>query len=100
MRRDLHGIDGKLDVHVAFDLAPTGLVNELLGRLGDHRVAVVIEPVDQRADRRILLILDHGRVVERAHQIAARLEFAQQPLVIDVKTKRLRGGIKVGAVDE
>ena len=87
MRRDLHGVDRKLDVHVAFDLAPPGLVDEFLGRLGDDGVAVVIEPIDQRPDRRIFLILDHGGVIERPHQIAARLELAQQPLVIDVEAK-------------
>ena len=32
---DLHRVDRKLDVHVALDLAAAGLVDELLGRLGD-----------------------------------------------------------------
>ena len=32
VRRDLHGIDGELDVHVALDLAAAGLVDEFLGR--------------------------------------------------------------------
>jgi hypothetical protein len=51
MLGDLHGIDGEFDVHVAFDLATAGLVNKFLGRFGDHGVAVIVEPVDQRADR-------------------------------------------------
>ena len=97
---DLHGIDRKLDVHVAFDLAAAGLVDEFLGRLGDDAVAVVVEPVDQRPDRGIFLILDHRGVIERAQQIAARLEFAQQPLVVDVEAERLGGGVEIGAVDE
>ena len=97
---ELHGIDRKLDVHVAFDLAAAGLVDEFLGRLGDDGVAVVVEPIDQRTDRGILLILDHGGVIERAHQIAARLEFAQQALVVDVEAEGLGGGVKIGAVDE
>ena len=97
---ELHGIDRELDVHVAFDLAAAGLVDEFLGRLGDDRVAVVVEPVDQRADRGIFLILDHRGVIERAQQIAARLEFAQQPLVVDVEAERLGGGVKIGAIDE
>jgi hypothetical protein len=46
--RELHGVDRELDVHVALDLAAAGLVDELLGGLGDDRVAVVVEPVDQR----------------------------------------------------
>ena len=98
--RDFHGVDGELDVHVALDLAPAGLVDEFLGRLGDDGIAVVVEPIDQRPDRRIFLILDHGGVIERAQQIAARLEFAQQPLVVDVEAERFGGGVKVGAVNE
>ena len=97
---DLHGVDRKLDVHVALDLAAAGLVDEFLGRLGDDRVAVVVEPIDQRPDRGIFLILDHGGVIERAQQIAARLELAQQPLVVDVETERLGGGVEIGAVNE
>ncbi len=100
VRRHLHGIDGKLDIHVAFDLASAGLVDELFGRLGDDGVAVIVEPIDQRPDRRIFLILDHRGVVERADQIAARLELAQQALVIDIEAERFGGGVKVGAVNE
>ena len=97
---DLHGIDRKLDVHVALDLAPAGLVDEFLGRLGDDAVAVVVEPVDQRPDRGIFLILDHGGVIEGAQQIAARVKLAQEPLVVDVETERLGGGVEIGAVNE
>src|SRR6516162_4582656 len=100
MRRNLHGIDRKLDVHVALDLAPTGLVDEFLGRFGDDGIAVVVEPIDQRPDGRIFLILDHGCVIEGAQQIAARLELAQQPLVVDVKAERFRRGVQVGAVNK
>ena len=73
---NLHRIDRQLDIHVALDLAAAGLVHEFLGGLGDDRIAVVIQPIDQRSYRGIFLILDHGRVVERPHQIAARLELA------------------------
>jgi hypothetical protein len=100
VRSELHGVDRELDVHVALHLAPAGLIDELLGRLGDDRVAVVVEPVDQRANRRVLLILDHRRVVEGPDQISARLEFAQQPLVVDIEAERFGGGVKVRAVNE
>ena len=100
MRREFHGIDRKLDVHIAFDLAAAGLVDEFLGRLGDDGIAVVIEPIDQRPDRGIFLILDDRGVIEGADQIAARLELAQQPLVIDVEAERFRRGVKIGAVNE
>src|SRR5262249_32423241 len=88
------------DIHVAFDLAATGLVDELFGRFSHDRVAVVVEPVDQRSNREKLLILDDGGVIERPQQIAARLKLAQKPLVIDVEAERPRGGIEIGTVNE
>src|SRR5207244_10347296 len=63
-------------------------------------LAVVVEPIEQRADRGILLILHHGGIIERSQQIAARMELAQQPLVIDIEAERLGGGVEVGAVNE
>ena len=61
-------VDGQLDIHVALDLAPAGCVGKFLGRLGHHSVAVVIQPIDQGADRRIFLILDQSGVVESPDQ--------------------------------
>src|SRR6266568_4813923 len=55
-----HGIDGELDIHVAFDLAAAGLVDELFGRFSYDRVTVVVEPVDQWPNRGKFLILDNG----------------------------------------
>src|SRR6516165_9823231 len=42
--RDLYGVDCELNIHVAFDLALSALIDEFFRRLGDHRVAIVIEP--------------------------------------------------------
>jgi hypothetical protein len=50
VRRDLHGIDCELNVHVALNLAPPAMIDELLRRLGNDRVAVVFEPIDQWSD--------------------------------------------------
>jgi hypothetical protein len=75
-------------------------VDEFLGRLGDHRVAVVVEPVDQRADRRVFLILDDRRVVVGAEQRSPALEFLEEALVVDVEAQCLCGCVKIGAVDE
>src|SRR6201999_2878127 len=96
----LHRIDRELDVHVALDLAAAAGVDEFLGRLGDDGVAVVVQPVDQRADRRIFLILDDRGVIERAYKGAAALEFLQQALVVDVEAERLGGCVEVGAIDK
>ena len=100
MLGEFHGIDGKLDVHVALHLAPAAGVNEFLGRLGDDGEAVVIQPVDQRADRRKLLILNDGGVVECAQQGSAALEFDEQPPVIEIETERLGRCVKIGAIDK
>src|SRR5204863_5964911 len=47
-----------------------------------------------------LLILDYGGVITCPQQIAARLKFTQQPLIVDVEAERLGGGVEIGAVDE
>jgi hypothetical protein len=70
----LQHVDSQLDIHVALDLAPAGGVGELFGRLGDHGVAVVVQPVDQGPDRGILLIFDQRRIVKRAQQVAFAFE--------------------------
>jgi hypothetical protein len=49
-----------------FTLRQAGGVDEFLGRLGDDRIAIIIEPVDQRAERRAFLIFDDRGVVEGA----------------------------------
>jgi hypothetical protein len=53
-------------MHIGFDFPSTTCIDELLGRLCDYRVSVVVQPIDQRSNRRIFLILDDGRVVEEA----------------------------------
>lgn len=69
-----------------------------LGRLGDDRVAVVVQPIDQRPDRGVLLILHYGSVVERPEQYPPTFKFAEQPLVIDIELERLGCGKKIGSV--
>jgi hypothetical protein len=96
----LHGIDCEFDVHISLHPAAAAGVDEFLDRLGDDGVAVIVEPVDQRADRRIFLILNNRGVVERADERSAALEFLQQAFVVDVETERLGGCIEVGAIDE
>jgi hypothetical protein len=89
-------MDRELDMHVALDFAATEGIDVFLGRFGDDGVAVVVEPIDQRPDRREFLILDDGRVVEGAEQRATGLEFAQEALVVDVEPERPRGAVKIG----
>ena len=100
MLGELHGIHREFDIHVALDLAAAAGVDEFLGRLGHNGVAVVIEPVDQGADRGVFLILDDRGVIERAQQRSAALEFLEKALVIDVEAECLGSCVEIGAIDE
>src|SRR5664279_5679726 len=100
MPGELHGVDRELDVHVALDLAAAAGVDEFLGCLGDDRVAIVVEPVDQGPDRRVFLIFNDRSVIERAQQGSPALELLEKSLVINVETKRLGGRVKVRAINE
>jgi hypothetical protein len=73
MLSDFHRIDREFDVHVALQLAAAGGVDVFLGRLGYDGVAVVIQPIDQGADRREVLIFNDCGVIESAQQGAATL---------------------------
>jgi len=59
-----------------------------------------MQPVDQRADRRIFVVFQKRRVVERAQKLAAPFEFLPKKLVVDVEAQGLGGGVKVRSVDE
>ena len=82
---EIHGIDGKFDGHVSLHLAATAGVRELLHRLGDYGVAIVTEPICQRAERGRFLIFDDCRVVERAQQRTTGFKFFEEALVVDVE---------------
>jgi hypothetical protein len=99
-RRQLHGIDGQFDVHVALDLPAPLAVGVFLRGLRHERKAVVVQPVDERPDRRILLVFEECRIVEGPQELAPAHELLPQQLVVDVEAKRLRRGIKVRAIDE
>jgi hypothetical protein len=96
----LQHVDGDLDVHVAAPALAALAVGELAGRLGHQGEAVVVQPVDQRPDRGILVVLGDGGVVIGAHQDAALFELVQQLAVVDVEAQGLGGGIEIGPVNE
>src|SRR5262249_9663618 len=98
--RNFHRVDGELDIHAAFDLAPASLIDEFLCRLGHDAVAIVIKPIDQGPDRRVLLVLDYGGIIKTAQQITPPLQIPQQTRGVDIKTERFGGRIEVGAVNE
>jgi hypothetical protein len=62
--------------------------------------AVVVQPVDQRADRRKFRILNDCGVIERAQQRSGTLEFLEQALVVYVEAERLGCRVEISAIDE
>ena len=76
MRRHIHGVDRKLDIHVAFDFAPSGRVDELLRWFRHDRVTIIVKPVDQWPNGRIFLIVDESRIVEGSNQATFSLKFS------------------------
>jgi hypothetical protein len=78
----------------------SAVVDEFIRRLGDDGVAVVVQPVDERPCRGILLILEHCGEVKRPEQAISLVEFGKQAPVVDVKPQRLGGRVQIGAVDE
>jgi hypothetical protein len=97
---DLHGVDGDFDVHVALELATSGALTELLQWLGNHRVAIVVEPINQRPYRRIFLLVQQRRIVIGTQQPPAARENLEQSAIIHIVTQGLGRLVEVGAVDE
>ena len=64
----LEHIDGKLDIHVAFDFSTARRVGVLFGRFGNHGITVIVQPIDQRANRAVFLVFDQSRIVKSANQ--------------------------------
>src|SRR5207237_1147254 len=86
---------GEFDIHIAFDLAPPGGIDEFLGGLGDDRIAVIVQPIEQRANRGIFLVFDQSCIVEATNEIAATLIFFQHLSIIDVQAKTLGGPVSL-----
>ncbi len=83
-----------------FDAAAPLGVGVFLERFGDDGKPIVVQPVDQRAERRKLLLFGQRRIIEGAdEQTLAREEF-QQALVIDIELQPLGGAVEIGAIDE
>ena len=98
--RKLHRIHRQFDIHVALDLSPTHRIDIFLGRLRDHAIAVIVQPIDEGTDRGIFLAFHQGGIVIGPHQLAPTVELLPQQLVIYIETKRLRGGVEIGSINE
>ena len=98
MRGKLHGIDAEFDIHIALHLPAALAVDIFLGGLCHHRKPVVVQPVHQGTDRRIVVVFQKRGIVEGPQQFAPAHELLTQELVVDVKPKCLGGRIQVRAI--
>ena len=98
--RHFHDVNRQLDIHVAFDLATASGIGEFLGRFCDHGIAVVIKPIDKRANGGIFLIFNQRRVVKCTDQLTFLRKQFQKAFVINVKTKRTCRSVEVGAINK
>ena len=90
---ELHGVHGKLNVHVSFDFSPPRSIDKFFRRLCQHGVAVAVEPIDQRSDGGVLLVVDQGGLAIRPDERPLAAEQVEKPLVISVKSKCLGGRV-------
>ncbi len=90
-----HGqhVDGDLDVHVAAEASSARGVGVFARGLGHQGEAVVVQPVHQRPDGRILLVVDDGGIVVGPDQHAPLAELVQQLFVIDVEIQTPRSRV-------
>src|SRR5487761_507616 len=98
--RHFEHVDRQFDIHVALDPAPPHRVGEFLGRFGYHCIAVIVEPVHQWPDWRILLVLDQCGIIECSDQASLGAEQIKQSSIVDVECKAASGGIEVGTINE
>ena len=68
MSGQFHHIDGHFDVHIALGFAPSLQVHKLFGRFGHDGEPVIIEPVHQWPDGRVVRLFEKRSVVECANQ--------------------------------
>ena len=61
---------------------------------------VVVEPIDQRANRGIFLIFDDRCVVERPQERASALELREEPPEINIEPERFAGRMQIWSVNK
>jgi len=100
MGGQLHHVDGDFDIHIALGARVALGIGKAANRLGVHGEAVVVQPIDQRTDRRELLALDNGRVIIGADQTAFAAEKFRQFAEVQIDVEGARGRIKVCTVNK
>ncbi len=67
MRR-FHNIDGDFGIHITLELTLSELIGKFFRRPGDDRVAITVQPVDNRPNRRIFRLIRECGIIDRANE--------------------------------
>ena len=101
LRCQLQHVERNFHIHVALDPALAGLgVGKFTGQFAHDRIAIVVEPVDQRTKRRVFLVFGEGGVIIGADEPCIPGEMGAHPGIVDIHAERARCGVKVGSVNE
>ena len=96
MRRQLQHIECQFHIHIAFNTPFAGFrIGKFTGQFADNGKSIVIQPVNQRAQRRKFLILGKGGVIIGADQIGVSAEITMQLGVIDIHVQCPRRRVKI-----
>ena len=68
--------------------------------LRHNRIAIIVEPIEQRPYRRVLLIFNDSGVVERANRRPPAPKLLEKAIVIDAEAKRLGGRREISTVNK
>ena len=98
--RHLHRGDRELDVHVAFDLAPSRRSRRTPWSVWSRPRSRCSRANRQAAESRNIPDRRPERYSRRRGSAALCLKFFQQSLVVDIEAQRLGAGVEIGAVDE
>jgi hypothetical protein len=96
----LQSINCEFDAHVRVDLLAAVRAGADPSRFGDECKTIVVQPVHQWFDGCVLILHDHGRIIERPDKMAAALEKSFQLSKVDLDANRTGNAVEIRAVDE
>ena len=101
MRCKFQHIEGQFHIHIALNAALACFrIGKFARQFADNRKAVIVQPVNQRAERRKFLIFGECGVIIGTDQINISAKKTVQFGIINIHIQRTRGGIKIGSVNE
>ena len=68
--RHFHNIDGDFSIHITLELTLSERIGKFSRRPGDDCVAIIIQPVDNRPNRRMFRLVRECGMIDRANKTA------------------------------